>query len=151
MHIDIDMDSSGAKLKLNNIGVRINNPILWWGEVEDSLTKYTASNFTLEGLPVGGWKPLDARYAAWKAVRFPAAPMLVRTGRLMQSALNPTVSIMGPSERRYTASVNYAGFHQYGTSKMAKRQVMFVNEEFAQEIAFKLGRYISGKTATDGV
>lgn len=150
MDIDVDVDSEKVTARLKGMTERINLLEPWWNEAAQSLKKYIAANFSSQGLLVGGWAPLSAKYAAWKAVTTPA-PILVRTGALQAAALEPEVSIIGPFQRRYKADIDIAGFHQYGTRKMPKRQFMFVNEEYAQEMAIKLARYVAGDRATDEV
>ena len=91
-----------------------------------------ASNFASNGLQVGGWAPLDAEYSSWKAVRFPGAPPLVRSGRLFRSlaAQNTATFRATRMEFEFGTSVPYAKFHQYGTEKMPKRQIVFTPRDF---------------------
>jgi phage gpG-like protein len=86
-----------------------------------------AENFGLGGLPAGGWAPLSPVYGAWKAIRFPGAPPMVRTGRLFASLIDlrgPENSIR-PKSATFGTEVEYAKFHQYGTTKMPKRKIVF--------------------------
>jgi phage gpG-like protein len=91
-----------------------------------------ASNFASNGLQVGGWAPLDAEYASWKATRFPGAPSLVRSGRLFRSVATQNRAAFRATrmEFEFGTSVPYAKFHQYGTEKMPKRQIIFTPRNF---------------------
>jgi phage gpG-like protein len=97
----------------------------------------TAANFTSNGLLVGGWAPLDAQYGSWKATRFPGAPPMVRTGRLFASLTAQNMASVSIAPKSFTIGTNveYAKFHQYGTSKMAKRKILFVPAEFSKKFA----------------
>jgi len=96
-------------------------------KMRDDLEDLWSNNFLTNGLPSGGWKPLDAQYAAWKSVNFPGMPPMIRTGKLFSSLTN----LRGrPNEIKKTrasfgTSVKYAKFHQYGTTKMPKREILF--------------------------
>lgn len=97
-----------------------------------------ASNFALGGLPSGGWAPLDAGYGAWKATRFPGAPPMVQTGRLLASVTGnspDSIFSMTPKSMSLGTKVEYAKFHQYGTTKMPKRKIVFEPAGFAEKYA----------------
>lgn len=96
-------------------------------KMRDDLEELWSNNFLTNGLPSGGWKPLDARYASWKSYHFPGMPPMIRTGKLFSSLTNLRGA---PNEIKRTSatfgtSVKYAKFHQYGTTKMAKREIIF--------------------------
>lgn len=97
-----------------------------------------AGNFTSGGFVSGGWAPLDAGYGAWKLAHFPGAPPMVRTGRLFQSlAVGAAESIYSSTNSSFSigTTVEYAKFHQYGTTKMPKRQIVFAPEELRRKFA----------------
>jgi phage gpG-like protein len=111
---------------------------------KSKLENHNAENFASNGLPVGGWKPLDAQYASWKTVHFPGTPPMVRTGKLLESVTNlsnSAVNIIGDMSATFGTDVEYAKFHQYGTSKMAKRKIIFTPEGFAHDIGQKAVNY----------
>ena len=116
--------------------------VFQWAKRE--LQRANALNFTSEGLPVGEWDSLSPRYAAWKSVNFPGRKILQRTGRLMDSL----VRLDGPENRinfktaHFGTEVSYAKFHQYGTTKMPKRQIVYEPPLFARELARRVGRYV---------
>ena len=105
----------------------------------------TAANFTSNGLLVGGWAPLDAEYGAWKMTRFPGAPPLVRTGKLFSSLTGENMAnvSMRPKSMTIGTDVEYAKFHQYGTTKMAKRKILFVPKEFSMKFANDAAQWVN--------
>lgn len=118
-------------------------PVFRWAQ--QVLKKTFTENFTSQGLPVGGWSPLDAEYAAWKARELPGRPTLVRSGELFRSISelsDPSVNEINKLSATFGTAVKYAGFHQYGTSNMPKRQILFIPQSFTDEFAEKLANYI---------
>ena len=118
-------------------------PVFRWAQ--QVLKKTFAENFTSQGLPVGGWSPLDAEYAAWKARELPGRPTLVRSGELFRSISelsDPSVNEINNLSATFGTAVKYAGFHQYGTTNMPKRQILFIPQSFTDEFAEKLANYI---------
>lgn len=86
-----------------------------------------AENFTSSGLPSGGWSPRKDRYA-W--------PIMRRTGKLFSSlsTLSGPPNVIGPQSATFGTDIEYAKFHQYGTTKMAKRKVVFEPVGFAKQV-----------------
>lgn len=75
-----------------------------------------------EGNPA--WKPLSAKYAAWKAKHFPGAKILYRTGALFQALTGGSGSVeeikpfflrLGGSVR--VGSYDLGGLHYTGTTR----------------------------------
>ena len=104
-----------------------------------------AANFASNGLPVGGWAPLTPEYAAWKMARFPGAPPMVISGKLFASLTGATDSYESMTNTSLTigTSVEYAKFHQYGTTKMAKRKIVFEPPLFAKKLGADTLAWIS--------
>lgn len=118
--------------------IRSTNFAPLFAKAKAEITAMNTSNFALGGLPSGGWAPLDAGYGAWKAVRFPGMPPMVKTGRLMASMTgNSPDSIFSvtPTSMSIGTKVSYAKFHQYGTTKMPKREIVFEPFGFAEKYA----------------
>lgn len=105
------------------------------------------ANFTANGLPAGGWAPLDPQYAAFKAAKFPGRPTLVGNGRLFRSVASMTNSIssISPTKAEFGTNVEYAKFHQYGTRKMPKRKIIFEPQGFSKETANDAVRWIAAE------
>lgn len=139
MPIDIDVRVIGAKqassrLLAMHARTKLFTSVLTKAKQQIKLAN--ASNFATNGLPVGGWAPLDASYAAWKMARFPGAPPLVRTGKLFASLTGATASIetMTNTSLSIGTTVEYAKFHQYGTTRMPKRKIVFEPPLFAKKL-----------------
>lgn len=118
-------------------------PVFRWAQQE--LGKMNRDNFTSAGLPVGGWSPLKPRYAAWKARNYPGAPIMVQSGRLFRAVglMNGAGTRIGLTRAEFVVDVEYASFHQYGTTKMAKRQIVLDTPIFALALARKAKSHIT--------
>ena len=133
-----------AIFNLEKIQQRAEHPRAIFNHARILLQTAYADNFAQAGLPSGGWAPLDAKYAAWKMVHFPGAPIMVQDGSLLASLTNPrnSASRIGDSEAEFGTNVEFAKFHQYGTTKMAKRKLVFEPPLFAETMAQDLSRYV---------
>jgi len=130
------------KDELDAIGDRMDDLRPVWPRANASLKKYLIENFTAQGLPVGGWKPLSAEYGSWKSSRFPGAPLLVQTGALFEKVAGGPEIDGGKRSASFAFSGDIAKFHQYGTTKMPKREIIFSPELWEQEVAEMVQNYI---------
>lgn len=144
--IDMSCDADRALKYLDGMAARSRDfsSVFRWAREE--LKKANAANFAANGLPVGGWSPLKPRYAAWKARNFPGAPMMVQNGKLRRSLtdLRGNPNRIDKMEAEFGTSVEYAKFHQYGTSRMPKRQIVFEPPMFAKKLAEKAADHVIG-------
>lgn len=147
IHIDLDVRVSGlaeVQSRLDGIVKRMHDftPVFLWAQ--DELRKANAQNFSSNGLPVGGWAPLSPPYAAWKAAHGGGPPMQ-RTGQLFRSlaSLSGPTNVITPMWARFGTDVDYAKFHQYGTRKMPKREVVYEPFGFARELRDVAHDYVS--------
>ena len=101
-------------------------------DIRQDLEEAWAHNFTEQGARYGGWKPLDPKYAAWRGS---PEPILIRTGRLFNSVRNlyGAPNDIKDHEAFFGTNVPYAKFHQYGTTKMAKREFIFEPHHAAEK------------------
>jgi phage gpG-like protein len=148
MQFDIDTRVTGVKKAVSRLTAmqaraQVFTPVLLKAKKEIQLAN--ASNFATNGLPVGGWSPLSPAYAAWKMARFPGAPPMVQTGRLFASLTGATASFetMTNTSISIGTSVEYAKFHQYGTTKMPKRKIVFEPPLFAKKLGADSLNWIS--------
>lgn len=146
--IDVSISAKGLQSMIANLqkkAVRAESFIPIFPKAKAELALSTASNFTSNGLLVGGWAPLDTEYGAWKMSRFPGAPPLVRTGRLFASLTSQNMASISMKPKSFTIGTNveYAKFHQYGTTKMAKRKILFVPELFAKKFANDAAKWVN--------
>lgn len=126
--------------KANNL-----KPVFHWAKRE--LEKANAKNFLSNGLPVGGWAPLEPSYSAWKATRFPGMPTMIRSGALFRSltSINSKDFEINDTTATFSTSIEYAKFHQYGTSKMPARKIVYEPVGFAKEFAEKAAKHVVNK------
>jgi len=139
----IKVDAKKAILRMVMMKKRANDmrPVLW--RSRQWLRFANEENFRQGGLPSGGWSPLDPQYAAWKKMHGGGGTM-IRTGRLFRSL----TSLAGPPNRigimdaTFGTSVEYAKFHQYGTTKMPKRKVVYEPVGFAKRFGEVAAVYV---------
>ena len=92
----------------------------WTDRFGPAFYEATQANFETAGAASGApWAPLSPTYAAWKAKRFPGAPILVRSGALRQSLAGPRASgysIFRPTSTSLEigSAVPYGIYHQMG-------------------------------------
>jgi len=85
-------------------------------------------NFAREGSYVGGWRALSPAYAAWKLQHYGPKPILQRRGTLIESLRlggRYNVTKVTKESAIFGSTVEYLGFHQYGTARMPRRPVLF--------------------------
>lgn len=138
VRLEIECDAASAIARMEAMAARTLNfkPIFYYAQVE--LQKANAENFGAGGLPAanGPWAP-RVRPAPW--------PLMIRTGKLMSSL----TSLFGPpnniglTEAEFGTRVEYAKFHQYGTSKMPKRQIVFEPAGFSRDLASRAAKYVA--------
>ena len=137
------IDKTIAKMGLMALRAQAFNPVFVKAKAELHLAN--SSNFASNGLLVGGWSPLDAEYAAWKMSRFPGAPPMIRTGRLFASLAGANASSfrMTNTSMSVGTTVEYAKFHQYGTTKMPKRKIVFEPAGFAKSVGADAAAWVA--------
>ena len=139
------MNATEAYNKLTAMELRSKNFMPIFEKVRMMLQAANAENFGLGGLPAGVWAPLSPTYAAWKSINFPGAPPMVRTGRLFKSLVDlrgPENSIRSTSAT-FGTDVDYAKFHQYGTTKMPKRKIVFQPAGFATKTSEDMAAWVA--------
>jgi len=147
--VDIEIDTDKVEDRLDEMKKRVKKmkPVFYWARRE--LENRYAANFAANGLPSGGWSPLSPKYASWKSMNIPGAPLMVRTGKLFRSVTeleNSRLNVITDSRAEFGTDVEYAKFHQYGTNKMAKRRVIFTPVGFTQDLAGVITKYITHGT-----
>jgi len=135
--IDNDIPDEVEKIKdnLDDFG-----PV--FKEAREDLKTLWKNNFLQNGLPAGGWKPLDAEYGSWKSVHFPGKTPMIRSGKLFQSLsdLRGNPNKIDKKEATFGTNIKYAEFHQSGTRNMPARPVVFVTEQYERKLSTLLGR-----------
>jgi phage gpG-like protein len=144
--VEVDINIKNAKEMMDRISKNARDMRPVWKYAKRELEVAFTTNFLSGGsLVPGGWAPLDRGYAAWKAVHFPGARKLVIDGRLFKSVADldsPAVNKITPLSAEFGTDVEYAKFHQYGTTKMPARKIIFEPKGFARDIARKAKEHI---------
>lgn len=119
-------------------------PVLRWALRE--LEREHQKNFASGGAMVGGWKPLDSDYAAWKVANYGAGGILVLKGTLEEGltrwGAKGAVREIKPKRAIFGVEHEAVLFHQYGTSHMAQRKVVFLPKVFARRTAEAVAEHI---------
>lgn len=128
-----------------------------WPKIHDYLSETTAKQFRAEGAgPRGKWEalsdnPTGKGYASRKAIAFPGAPILVRTGAMKRSLLEAddpwhvfrrAALSMEFGTRMNRRGAPYPRFHQSGTSKMPQRPVFDLAEGQKRHLTTLIARHI---------
>jgi phage gpG-like protein len=53
-----------------------------------------------------------------------------------------SVNVIEKDTATFGTNVEYAKFHQYGTTKMAKRKIVFTPREFPRELGINMVKYM---------
>lgn len=144
LNLQIHVNASRAIIKLEQMAERAKDfrPVFRWAKRELGLMN--GANFAQGGLPVGGWSPLNPQYAEWKSRNYPGRPDMVVSKKLFNSLrnLNGPANRIGLTTAEFGTDVEYAKFHQYGTNKMPKRQIVYEPAGFANMLAMLSARYV---------
>lgn len=141
VRVDIDCDAEKALFRLEKMEARSREfrPIFWYARAQLALANQ--ANFAAGGLPTGRrWEPRTKPYP-W--------PLMRQSGSLMSSL----TSLFGPPNdidsmsATFGTSVEYAKFHQYGTTKMPARKIVFEPRGFASDLAAKAAAYVANGVA----
>lgn len=144
-NVHVEVNEKKAVLYLERMEFRQDNKTPVWHWARREMERANAENFSMLGLPSGAaWDPLSPKYGAWKAVNHPGAPLMIRSGKLFESLTNlrGSPNAIRRDSAEFGTRVEYAKFHQRGTFKMPKRQIIFEPPLFATRLAQKLGEYI---------
>lgn len=119
-----------------------------WQSLANRFATLEAQQFATEGIAAGGWEPLSPRYAAWKARKYPGAPILTRTGKLRRSLTVRPFGIerITPDSMTIGTDIPYATYHQHGTARMPARPIVAMTEATRRDWVKRVQRYvITGK------
>jgi len=119
-----------------NFGVKPFN-LNWWEPTKtewapvllDSNRPYWKNQTEADGR---AWKPLSAKYRAWKNGRYGPLPILRISGRMQDTA---KVRADLRNDRFYVETTKVGPYHQFGTSKMAARPWMGVPDSSLSKLA----------------
>ena len=113
---------------LSRFGEYANDLHVPFGEMATDFARAEGARFAAQG---PGWAALSPEYAAWKAAHYPGKPILQRTGALLGSLTGGAGFIREITDEAMTLGtrVGYARFHQRGTGRMPKREVIRLQPE----------------------
>lgn len=140
LQFNIDLDVGRAQRRLEAVELRSKNlaPIFLYAQ--QRLRVANAENFAVGGLPDAGgpWKPRKDGGSY-------THPLMIRSGTLMNSltSLFGPPNIIMPTYAEFGTNVEYAKFHQYGTTKMPARKVVFEPRGFGRDLAERTASYIA--------
>jgi len=109
--------------------------------------------FSSQGGRTGGWAPLSPSYAAWKAVNFPGAPLMVATGALRASLSgrsSDSIREVRRDQLKWGTRVGYAGVHQRGSGNMPQRRVVDLVNDDRRDIMKSLHRRVISEIKRGG-
>lgn len=142
--VTISIDTIGAE-KFERGFNRYVTEIQDFSEVYEELymdfTSLEMQQFDTEGSRAGAkWQALSPNYARWKRRHHPGRPLLVLSGQMKEAltqagARGAEKTIRGREKyARFGIKPDYdvsriAGYHQFGTRRMPKRQVVDLTEQ----------------------
>ena len=149
-YIHIKVDAKKAIKRMVDMKRRGKDFAPVFKEARSGLEAWNSANFTQNGVPSGSpWNALHASTLQWKAMHYPGTTPMVRTGKLFRSltSLKGPANSIGGNEAEFGTNIEYAKFHQYGTSKMPKRKIVYEPKQFAERLAILAADYVSdGRT-----
>ena len=142
VYIHLDQDEATDRIKKMRERTMDLKPVFRWARRE-LREKYT-ENYREKGLLVGGWAPLDAEYSAWKFENYRFPGILVRTGNLFQGVSTLNHEELDRNRAVFgVKGIEYARFHQTGTSKMPQRKIIFEPAGFAEKLGQRTAKYVA--------
>jgi len=142
--IKITVDAKRAIQRMHDMKRRGRDFVPLFEEARIAMEAWNSANFTQGGLPSGKrWNALSADYSSWKRLTRPGAPLMVRSGRLFRSlvSLRGNPNVITPLYAEFGTDLEYAKFHQYGTTRMPKRKIVFEPPMFARRMGKAAARY----------
>lgn len=103
------------------------------------------------GFGSGGWAPLSEDYARWKAVHYPGAKILHRTGELEHSLTEgPEIRVIEPHMMIIGSAVEHGVYHQEGGPNLPRRRPVELPEAVRRAWVKTLQRWlITGGLSSD--
>lgn len=125
---------------------RLERTLMDWSDAMASIGKaykayYSSVPFASRGTIYGGkWPDLNPTYKSWKARKFPGRPMLVRTGKMMDSFTFTS----SKNDMRIGNTAEYFEKHQKGEG-VPQRIVMALTDERRKAAVEILSKELSKK------
>jgi phage gpG-like protein len=137
IRMKVSVNMHGTMRKLDNMMENASNFYSTFEYARHLLSLANAANFSSGGMLVGGWKPREEA-AEW--------PIMRESNRLMGSLVSLTgpPNQIGATSATFGTAVEYAGYHQHGTSHMPSRKIVFEPRGFAEQVAQAAAEHIIG-------
>jgi len=132
----ITYDDSKAQIALKNLDINMEMTAEPLADSAEYMEQQARANFGAGGRVMSeGWPKLAPSTIKRKALRWPSAPMMVRTGLLRDAFMisGPRVSKKEGEVEVYNP-LSYAGYHQSGTARMPQRVLLKIMKAHAVEI-----------------
>ncbi len=147
LHINIEYPDERPLRRVLVVYERVNNLQPAFERMLPALQQYSENYFARGGAYEGNppFAPLSARYAKWKARRYPGAPILTRSGRLrasLASVTNDSIADATADALTFGTRVPYATYHQFGTRKMPKRPPLKLSKPLGARLITILRDYL---------
>lgn len=109
-----------------------------WRSVLSYLKRATEQTFASQGARIGQqWAPLTEDYERRKSVVYPGQPILRASDAMFRSLVDGTsdsIEEITDRELVYGTRTRHARYHQDGTPRMPKRQILAVTDQDRREI-----------------
>jgi phage gpG-like protein len=116
-----------------------------WDVLAERFRRMEVRQFRSEGrYGSGGWAPLNPRYRAWKARRYPGKTILRRTDELFRSLTERPfgVEVLERHVMVVGSDVDYGEHHQRGTPRMPQRRPVEMPESERREWVKTIQRFL---------
>lgn len=115
-----------------------------WDRLKPHWIGLTRRVFDAQGLP-HRWRQLSERYRAWKARHFPGKTILRRTDRLYRSLTGGPGMVWRSRKHSLQYGSKYFTFvfHQRGTSRLPRRQMIVLTQQLKHTISRLVLRYVA--------
>jgi phage gpG-like protein len=142
--VEIDVDISEAFWHIRGIKEKMGNYKPVFQIAQEFLETANASNFANHGVSSGKpWAP----YGTWSArAGQPVTMVSRRGGNLLESLTNlrGMPNEINDSTATFGTNIRYAQFHQYGTSNMPAREIVFEPVGFKKALSAVTDTYLTG-------
>lgn len=156
MILDFEVESTDAELMLRRLEERAERMQPALEEVADDFLDFERTVFATHGAVLGApWPPLAESTKRYKARHYPGTSILEATGEgkasLTRKGAAGQVRTVTADSMTVGTSVRHMGFHQRGTRKMPRRQILGVPPRLArrwvgilEDHLFDRGRALTG-------
>lgn len=145
--IEVEVEGTGeAKRRLDAFAAAVADLRPFFEAEGEVFRERTDRQFRSEGALLGGWAALVPWYEAYKERVRPGRRILVFDGDLRRSMVEPgaehNINRIGPRRAAFGSDDFKAQFHEYGTRKMPRRQMIVWRSSDRAEMEERLAAYL---------